>query len=127
MVTSRPLELLDFPMLQRALDQYTYEHATSPEYTQDNVYSEVYEDEEGPIGVLRYSKTLRLVCVWCHNDDKKRNAAATIQSIKDAVAKAKASGYTEIIFNTESPTFANFCVNVLGFKENKGEYIKYVS
>jgi hypothetical protein len=125
-ITSRPLEQEDLGMLKRALDQDTYEHADAAQYTQDGAYSEVYEDEQGPIGVLRYTKTLRLLTVWCDNKDRVRNAASITQAITDAVAKAKASGFTDIIFNTQSPTLAKFCIDKLGFDESKGEYVKYV-
>lgn len=113
-------------MLQRALDQDEYEHLETKHYTMDGAYSEVYEDENGPIGVLRYTKTLRLVTAWCDNNDKKRNAASTARAISDAVGKAKANGFTEIIFHTESPTLAEFCVYKLGFSESKGEYVLHV-
>lgn len=126
MITSRPLELLDLPMLQRALDQDSYEHASVPDYTRDGAFTKVYEDEEGPIGILRYTKTLRLVTVWCKNDDRVRNASSVIQAIEDSVALAKTHGYTEIVFNTESPTLARFCTR-LGFQESKGQYVKQIS
>jgi hypothetical protein len=125
-ITSRPLEHKDLDMLQRALDQDQYEHADKEAYTQNGAYSEVYEDEQGPIGVLRYTKTLRLLTVWCDNKDRIRNGASVIQAITDAVTKAKESGFTDIIFNTQSPTLAKFCVDKLGFEESKGEYVKYV-
>lgn len=127
MITNRPLEFLDLPLLQRALDQDTFEHASTADYTQDGAYSEVYEDEVGPIGVLRYTKTLRLMTVWVDNNDKERNAASVIQAISDAVVKAKASGFSEIVFNTQSPTLAAFCTHKLGFQESNGEYIKQIS
>jgi hypothetical protein len=120
------LEILDVPFLQRALDQDTFEHATAKQYTMDGAYSEVYEDEQGPIAILRYTKTLRLVGVWCDNMDFRRNALATIKAIEDATAKAKASGFTDIIFTTESPTLAKFCKK-LGFVESHGQYVKQVN
>ena len=125
-ITHRPLELLDLPMLQRALDQDEYEHCEVKDYTRDGAYSEVYEDDEGPIGVLRCTKTLRLVCTWCKNDDSRRNAAVTIEAIRVAVENAKTSGYTDIIFNTESPKLARFCTEVLGFEESQGQYVKQI-
>src|SRR5271166_3679293 len=126
MITHRPLGVADLPMLQKALDQDTYEHADVKQYTMDNAFSEVYEDDAGPIGVLRYTKTLRLVTVWCDNHDRERNAASVIQAISDAVVKAKASGFTEIVFHTESPMLARFCCTKLGFAESKGEYVLHV-
>lgn len=124
-ITNRPLTQSDLPMLQKALDQDEFDHANVDNYTMDGSYSEVYGDESGPIAVLRYTKTLRLVGVWCNNKDFRRNALATIKALEDATAKAKASGFTDIIFTTESPTLARFCKR-LGFKESGGQYVKYV-
>ncbi len=35
MITSRPIEHADLPMLQRALDQDQFEHASTAHYTKD--------------------------------------------------------------------------------------------
>ena len=116
-ITNRPLEEKDLPMLQAALDQDTFEHCEAKNYTMDNSYSVVYEDEQGPIGVLRYTKTLRLVCVFCDNDDKRRNAAGATQAVINAVQQAKANGFVDVICETESESLKKFYVNYLGFKE----------
>ena len=117
MVTSLPLEEKDIPRLKAALDQDTYEHCQPGEYLMQGAYSVVYEDEQGPIGVLRYTKTLRLVAVWCNNADKRRNAASAVQAVKDAVEQAKANGYTDIVCQTDSESLKRFYVTQLGFKE----------
>jgi hypothetical protein len=127
MITNRPLESTDVPMLQKALDANTFHPGEKPEwYTGENMYSEVYEDEQGPIGVLRYTKTLRLVTVWCDQNDKQRNAASIIQAIADATEKAIAAGFTEIIFKTNNSALAAFCTGKLGFVESAGEFTKFV-
>jgi len=89
----------------------------------------VYEDERGPIGVLRYTKEsdrLQLVTVWCANADRKRNAASVIVAIADTVRLARESGYKEIVFSTQSPSLARFCIDRLGFEEDKGEYVLHI-
>ena len=116
-MTSRPLEEKDLPMLKAALDQDTFEHCHPNEYIMEGAYSVVYEDEQGPIGVLRYTKTLRLVAVWCDNADKGRNAASAVQAVKDAVEQAKANGYTDIVCQTDSESLKRFYVTQLGFKD----------
>lgn len=127
MITHRPLEGKDVPMLQTALDRNEFHPGQKPEwYTGSNMYSVVYEDEQGPIGVLRYTKTLRLCTVWCDNADHTRNGASIIQAIKDSVEMAEQSGYTEILFKTNSKLLAAFCVGKLGFEESQGEYRKEV-
>jgi hypothetical protein len=117
MITNRPLEQKDIPMLERALNQDTFEHCEPKQYTMDNAFSVVYEDEQGPIGVLRYTKTLRLVCVWCDNDDKKRNAAGAVQAVIDAVEQAKSNGFTDIVCETESPLLKKYYIERFGFVE----------
>ena len=125
-LTNRPLEQKDLPMLKQALDQDTFEHCDPEQYTMDHAYSVVYEDGKGPIGVLRYTKTLRLVCVFCDNDDKERNAAGAIQAVVDAVAQAKANGFTDVICETESTSLKNFYVRHLGFKEAGNTLVLHV-
>jgi hypothetical protein len=128
-MTSRPLNVSDLPMLQRALDQDEYEHLETQNFTMDSAYSVVYEDEAGPIGILRYTKEserLRLVTVWCKNTDKKRNAASVVIAIRDTIQLARTGGYKEIVFTTENPSLANFCVTNLGFKKDKDDYVLHV-
>lgn len=124
-MTSRPLEVKDIPMLKQALANDRFEHASSEYYTMDGAHSVVYENSGGPVGVLRYSKTLRLVAVFNDNDNPS-NARTVLKMVRDAVGKAKAAGFTEIIFNTQSETLANFCIQKLGFNESKGEYVRTV-
>jgi hypothetical protein len=128
-MTSRPLSNADLPMLQRALDQDEFEHLSVKNYTMDSAYSVVYEDDAGPIGVLRYTKEgdrLRLVTVWCDNHDRVRNGASVTQAISDTVTLAKANGFKAIVFATQSPTLAGFCQKHLGFEKDKDEYVRYV-
>jgi hypothetical protein len=129
-MTSRPLGVADLPMLQRALDQDEYEHLGSKNFTMDSAYSIVYEDEVGPIGILRYTRDsdgrLRLVTVWCDNADKQRNGKSVVVAITDTVRLARQGGYKEIVFCTQSPSLARFCIDRLGFEEDKGEYVLHV-
>ena len=126
MVNSRPLTEEDLPILQSALDKSPHPDQRVEHYIGDNKYCEVYEDESGPIGVLRYTKTLRLCATWVNNEDRARNAQSIIQAVEDAIGKAKANGFTEIAFQSDSPSYAKFCTDKLGFLESRGEFIKYV-
>ncbi len=127
---SRPLANSDLPMLQCALDQDEYDHLGVLNFTMDSAYSVVYEDSVGPIGILRYTKDddgrLRLVTVWCNNKDKWRNSKSIIVAVADTIQLAKAGGYNDIVFFTESPSLARFCMDKLGFKEEKGEYVLHI-
>ncbi len=129
-MTSRPLGVADLPMLQRALDQDEYEHLEVPNFTMDSAYSVVYEDERGPIGILRYTRDqddrLRLVTVWCDNADSHRNGKSIVVAIADTVRLAKTGGYKEIVFFTENPSLARFCIDRLGFEKDKGDYVLHI-
>lgn len=121
---SRRLEEYDLAMLQKAMDGNTFHPGQKAEqYTSGHCV--VYEDESAPIGVLQYTKILRLRTQWCDENDKKRNGAVTIQAIEDTVKLAKENGYSEIIFQTDNEALAKFCVK-LGFEESRGEYRKEV-
>jgi len=118
-MTSRPLGVADLPMLQRALDQDEYDHLEVKHFTMDSAYSVIYEDETGPIGILRYTKEfegrLRLVTVWCDNADASRNGRSVVVAIADTVRLARTSSYRDIVFETENPSLAKFCIDKLGF------------
>lgn len=120
---NRPLEVTDLDMLQKAMDVNKFHPGQKAEsYAGKHMQSFVYEDDTGPIGVLQCTKTLRLRTIWCNNDDHARNGPSVMQAIADSVKRAEASGFTEIIFQTDSPLLANFCTKKLGFEESRGEY-----
>ena len=120
---SRPLELGDFDTLQAAMNANTFHpNQQAGSYADARVCSMVYEDEQGPIGFLQYSKVLRLRTTWCNNADSERNGPSIIVAIEDTVRLAKNHGFTEIIFQTENVPLAKFCER-LGFVESRGEYI----
>jgi hypothetical protein len=121
MITSRPITPEDIEILQKALDQNDFHPDQKTEYYTNVGVTDVYENEQGPIGFLRYTKALRLCTVWTSNADRERNAASIIQAIFDAVQKARANGYSEIIFETTSPKLSQFCADRLGFEKATGD------
>jgi hypothetical protein len=123
---SRPLTVFDLPMLQKAMDKNTWHPGQKAEsYLNSYCFSTVYEDEQGPVGVLQYTKVMRLRTQWCDENDKTRNAESIFQAIEDSVKMAKKAGYQEIVFQTDNPALAAFCKK-LGFEESRGEYRKEV-
>lgn len=123
MITNRQLELTDLPALQVAMDANKYHPDQKAEtYAGPRMCTKVYEDEQGTIGFLQYTKVLRLRTTWLDNNDHQRNGPSVFQAVADAVELAKASGFTEIIFQTSNPALARFASDKLGFEESKGEY-----
>jgi hypothetical protein len=127
-MTHRPLEVKDLPMLQEAMDNDTLRPGQSvSEYAGKHMESFVYEDDAGPVGVLRYTKALRLCTVWCDAEDRRRNGATLMSGIEEVVRLAESNGFTEIILQTDSPLMAKFCTDKLGFEESRGEYVRHVT
>jgi hypothetical protein len=83
----------------------------------------VIEDSKGPIAFVRYTKTLRISCVWSDGNDISRNARAIIQGINDAVQKARDSGFSEIIITTNHKKLAVFFEQVIKMTKSGDEYI----
>lgn len=125
MIQVRPYTKDDEPGFQAALDKdQTFHPGQKAEwFTGPTAHTEVYEDEHGPIAVLRCTKTLRLCTGWYDANDKSRNARAVVHGIRLAVDRARESGFTEIIFETQNPELAKFCTKVLGFQASAGEYV----
>jgi hypothetical protein len=99
----RPLLVEDLDELERASNAdkvhpgvWTKEHFTAP-----NRQSEVIEDKKGPISYVLFTKTLRISCVWHDYETPSRNAKAILLGLHDAIEKAKQSGFTEIVIESE--------------------------
>lgn len=124
MIDIRKFNSRDIPALQKAIDadkfhpgEWNVEHFTPPATVN------VIEDSKGPIAFVKYTKTLRISCVWSDGDDVSRNARAIIQGIEDAVQKARASGFTEIIITTNHKKLATFFERVIKMTKSGDEYI----
>ena len=126
MIGVRPFNTDDIPALSDAIGRDTFhpgewkvEHFTSSNSPQE---VSVIEDSRGPITFVRYTKTLRISCVWNDECDASRNAKAIIFGIKDAVEKARESGFSEIIITTDSDKLAVFFEKVLKMHRSGSEY-----
>ena len=129
MITHRPLAKDDIPWLQAAITANEFhENQKTEHYTGDDMYTVVYEDSRGPIGVIRYTKAesptsehaLRICGCWCDNSDSRRNALATLHSIRDTVELARAHGYDEILVDSNIERLRKFMGN-LGFVPAEGD------
>lgn len=88
-----------------------------------NTVVSVIEDSKGPVSFVRYTKTLRISCVWADGDDAGRNARAVIQGLRDAVERARAAGFSEIIIQSSYPPLANFLTRVMGMTQHGDQFI----
>jgi len=122
----------DSPALQTAIDGATFHPGAwkLEDFLQSDggaaKVAAVIEDARGAIAFTRYTKVLRICCVWRDEADHTRNAKAVIFGIKDAVQRARASGFSEVQIQTSNPKLAQFLENVLKMKKSDGEFILYV-
>lgn len=120
-MSNRPLAAEDFIELKAAMEANTFHPGQNPaKYADGNAF--VYEDEQGIVGFLHYTKVLRLRTTWVDNGDRTRNGPSIFEAINETVKLAKANGYTEVIFQTDNEALGKFCTNKLGFEESPGEY-----
>lgn len=125
MVNDRWLALEDFSLLELALSRDEHHKETTPDFfTQPGTVCKVYEDEQGPICFVRGSKALRLDIQYVDNHDRKRNLAAMLAGFGALAATARENGFTEIIFQSNSPMLKRFCAKAFGFIESDGELRK---
>lgn len=128
MISIRELTQEDIPALQSAIDRDKFH---PDEWRVDHflpgsgapVVTEIIEDGGGPIAFVRYTKTLRISCVWNDADKGTKNARAIIHGIRAAVLKARESGFSEITITTSHPKLAVFLTRIIGMTKSSDEYI----
>lgn len=122
MITDRFMEDSDLPLLDLSLSQDKFHTGTTPEFFQaPGTVTKVYEDQHGPVLFVRGSSVLRLDIQYVLNEDIERNKAAMLEGFPPFAAKAKANGYSEIVFQTNNPFLARFCKQNFGFEKYEGE------
>lgn len=128
MITTRVMTEQDSPALDAAITRDTF-HPGEWKVT-DFIHTPespkvctVIEDSIGPIAFVRFTKTLRITCVWNDAEDKQRNARAIIFGIRDAVQLARANGFSEIIIKTDHDKLATFFSEVMKMEKSGSEFI----
>jgi hypothetical protein len=134
MIQTRKFTEADVLALQNAVDRDTHNPAwkvkdfynPSPDPEEGYVapvQCSIISDDERPIAFVRYTKTLRISCIWNDESDTRQNARAIIFGINDAVQKARTSGFSEIIITTSNPQLANFFTKMLKMTKSGDEYV----
>jgi hypothetical protein len=127
MITSRPINKSDFPRMEQEIrsDACHKEWLKSAFFVAPNTQSIVFEDEETVIMFARLSSVLRLHVQFC-DVSKQKIARCLVTQFSDIVKRAKANGYSQIIFDTESPALAKFCQRYLGFTASGHEQVLWL-
>jgi hypothetical protein len=133
-INIRALGANDLPALQAAIDrdklhpgewkvEHFYDQPAIENLYQAPVYTQVIENQNGPIAFVRYTKTLRISCVWNDAEDYSRNAKAVILGLANAVKLARGDGYSEIVITTSHPKLADFLTKVMKLTKSDSEYL----
>jgi len=99
-----------------AIDEHHKDTMTTDFFKQPGDCVVVSEDEQSPICFARYSKSLRVDIQFRDNNDKSRNAAAIVDGFQSVVDAARADGYKEIVFTTNSQELATFCIKTFKYE-----------
>jgi len=127
MIKSRMIDQKDSSLLEKSLMNDEYHQGTTPDFFfAPGSVCNVWEDEKGPVLFVRGTKALRLDVQYVDNKDVRRNALVMMYGFDNFVEKARENGFTEIIFNSNSPVLIKFCKRRLGFVESKGELRKFL-
>lgn len=119
MITDRYIHAGDMPLLAESLAKDEYHKDTTAEFfTEIGSVCKVYEDEQGPIFFLRGAKALRLDIQFVSNEDAERNKAGLMEGFDKLAALAKANGFTELCFVTNSEALKRFCMTRFGYFES---------
>ena len=123
----RILEENDRHALQSSIaaDKYHRDTTTLDFFYDKRSICHVYENEYRPIMFVKGSSVLRLDIQFVCNDDKINNAEA-LYELSKIVETAKASGYVELVFCTNSDSLKNFCIKHFGFVSVEGELRRYL-
>lgn len=90
---------------------------------QPAVHARVIENKNGPITFVRFTKSLRISCVWNDAEDKSRNAKAVIFGIASAVSMARSSGFSEVIIYSTHKELSDFLVNVMKMTKRGDDHL----
>lgn len=128
MVTSRQIDELDRAAIKRALGQDKFHVGTKADvFYQYGALTNVYEDEDGPIMLVRGSKSLRIDMLFFDNEDSVRNREAMMTGWRALIENAKRSGFSEIVTSSNSPALVEFGCKFLGFEKMQTEENKEIA
>ena len=122
---SRAISEGDRTLLDSSLSKDTYHKDTKADFFYaPGTFCNVHEDDTGPVMFVRATKSLRFDVQFVENDDRVKNAKALKEVFQGYEDRARANGFTEFVFFSDSPALKKFCEEQFGFKELNGEMRK---
>ena len=132
-LTDRWIEPQDVSLLELCLERDPHHVGTRVEFFyRPGTVTKVYEDDEGVVLFIRgeglelpEGNVLRVDVQYVSNEPSERNRMAMLDGFPKLADKARACGFSEILFYTNVRALSIFCQRNFGFKEvAKGELRK---
>ncbi len=115
MITLRTVEEKDKALLAEWIAAEPDHTFSTPEfYYTPGTKSVVYEDEQGPVCVVRYSPVLRLDMEFAPGIDKSRIKEAMKSQLPEIAEQARSQGFKELLFDSVAKPLIKFC-QYMGF------------
>jgi hypothetical protein len=121
-VTIRPMVTEDRDAVETACaaSEGNWELSEFQEMESHPRYCAVVEDANSPIAFVRFTKSLRVTCLWTNGSDRARNTLATKRGLEEAIALGRANGFTEIVVCAISEDQRQFLVTECGMQAEYG-------
>ena len=131
MIISRLLNKYDYGQIQASLNSDEFHNDTMADFFyEEGTISLVYEDDNGPILVVRGKPVLhegigiiQLDIQYFSNKDAKRNMRAMLEGFPELERKARENGFAGFFFISNGPLLRKFCIRRLGFQEFGDEFL----
>jgi hypothetical protein len=115
----------DKTVLEESLKKDRHHQKTTPDFFYEpGSFCKVYETDK-PILFLRATKALRLDIQFVDNTDFENNRKIMLEEFPIFVENCKKAGFTELIFETDSPLLKRFCIQKLKFDEVQTSTLRY--
>jgi hypothetical protein len=117
----------DLPILIESIekDEYHKDTTTAGFFYDPRTMCNVYEQDDKPVMFVRGTKVLRLDIQFCDNNDRRKNLSA-LHELESITERAKAAGFTELVFCSDSPLLRAYCKKHFQFHEVQGELRRYL-
>lgn len=123
MVNDRLIEEKDLPSLIESLAKDDFHKTTSPEFfLEPTALTKVYELDGEPVLFAKASKALMLDLQFLDNNNVQANRKVMEDGFPLLEERAKANGFSSILFLTSNPLLQRFCTRRLKF-ETIGESV----
>jgi hypothetical protein len=124
MIHDRSISSDDLSLIASAIEADEQSKRPAEFFTEPGSVANIYEDETGPLVVIRGIKSLRLDAQIL-TTERAQGRAAIALGVSRLAKKARENGFKEIVFRTDAKDIADLALG-FGFVAQDGEYRKAI-